>query len=67
MSMKRLAVFSGASHGGYGGLNTTAMYPTPGSPHPPIHGVNVMLGGYVLCKFAIESLKIERDIRYQMS
>ncbi|XP_019880240.1 uncharacterized protein LOC109608267 [Aethina tumida] len=46
MSMKKLAFLS-AIHNDER-LNGTDMYPTPGSPPAPVHGVNVMLGGAML-------------------
>ncbi|XP_065167236.1 uncharacterized protein s-cup [Atheta coriaria] len=47
MSMKRLAALSSTTSN-HGGLNYTEMSTAPGSPPPPIHGVNVMLGGAML-------------------
>jgi len=48
MSTKKLAIVAAAAVNNHGGLNHTEMSSAPGSPPPPIYGVNVMLGGAML-------------------
>ncbi|CAH1187183.1 unnamed protein product [Phyllotreta striolata] len=45
-SLKRLAILSAIRQDGR--INFTDMYPTPGPPPSPVHGVNVMLGGAMI-------------------
>ncbi|XP_074034225.1 spermiogenesis-related protein stanley-cup [Leptinotarsa decemlineata] len=44
--MKKLAILTAIQNNG--GLNSTEMNPSPGSPPAPVHGVNVMLGGAMI-------------------